>query len=88
MPLEPRPDRPLFLERAAYRRRRLRDAARVLPAVSLLLCVVPVIWTPKAMSFAGGAIWFFAVWLAIVVLSGVLHLALGRQRGAERSDEL
>ena len=35
------PDRPLFLERASFHRRRLGDAARVLPVLTMLLLLVP-----------------------------------------------
>ena len=35
------PDQPIFLERAAYRRRRLQDAARLLPMVTLAALLLP-----------------------------------------------
>lgn len=35
---------PLFLARADYRRRRLRDAARLLPVVGALLMLLPLLW--------------------------------------------
>lgn len=88
MPRSLSSERPLFLERAAYRRRRLRDAARVLPVLAMLACVLPVMWTARGMSFAGGAIWFFAVWLIVIIASGLLHRRLARGAAAEPSDEL
>ena len=59
-----RPRRPLFLARAPYRRRRLRDAARLLPVVGLLLLILPLFWTPDARVAlrSGDVIWFFLVW--------------------------
>ncbi len=47
------PDQPIFLERAAYRRRRLLDAARLLPMVTLAALLLPVWLMPAAMSGAG-----------------------------------
>ncbi|MFV0300391.1 MAG: hypothetical protein ACK5IP_05860, partial [Paracoccus sp. (in: a-proteobacteria)] len=53
---------PLFLERASYRRRRLGDAARILPVLALVLLLMPVWWVPELISLTGGAIWLFALW--------------------------
>lgn len=76
------PDRPLFLERASFRRRRLGDAARVVPILALLLILVPVWWVPERVSFTGGAIWLFALWAALIVAIGALHRALRRADAA------
>ncbi|MDK3017574.1 hypothetical protein [Pseudodonghicola flavimaris] len=35
---------PVFLERQSYRRRRLLDAARLLPVLGALLFAVPLLW--------------------------------------------
>ena len=65
------PDRPLFLERASFRRRRLGDAARVLPVLAAILDLVPVWWMPAQDSFAAGAVWLFGiVWLTSHQFSG------------------
>lgn len=71
-------DRPLFLERASFRRRRLEDAARVLPVLAALLVVVPVWWVPGRVSFAAGAVWLFSLWAVLIVLIWALHRALRR----------
>ncbi|WP_211657883.1 hypothetical protein [Paracoccus subflavus] len=72
------PDRPLFLERASFRRRRLGDAARVMPVLALLLVLVPVWWMPERISSAGGAIWLFGLWAALIVAIWMLHRTLRR----------
>ncbi|MFD1797324.1 hypothetical protein ACFSC1_15170 [Paracoccus aurantiacus] len=69
-------DRPIFLERAAYRRRRLKDAARILPIVTLAALLLPVWLMPDALSGAGGMIWLFALWLLVIAVSAVLHRRL------------
>lgn len=70
--------RPLFLERASYRRRRLGDAARVLPVLALVLLLLPVWWMPSAVSYAGGALWLFGLWAGLIVAIAALHAALRR----------
>ena len=45
--------RPLFLARSPYRRRRLRDAARLLPLAGLVLLILPALWSPPVLP-AGG----------------------------------
>jgi len=76
------PDRPLFLERASFHRRRLGDAARVLPVLAALLFLVPVWWVPQNVSFAGGAVWIFGLWGVLVMAIWALHRALLRAEAA------
>nr|WP_204354540.1 hypothetical protein [Paracoccus saliphilus] len=76
------PDRPLFLERASFHRRRLGDAARVLPVLAMLLILVPVWWVPSSVSFAAGAVWIFTLWGLLVIAVWALHRALLRAEAA------
>lgn len=76
------PDRPLFLERASFRRRRLGDAARVLPALAALTMMLPVWWIPAAFSFGAGAIALFGFWAALILAVRFLHHALIRAEAA------
>lgn len=76
------PEKPLFLERASFHRRRLGDAARVLPVVSTLLVLVPVWWAPRLVSYAGGVIWVFSLWAGLIVAVWLLHRALLRAEAA------
>lgn len=76
------PDRPLFLERASFRRRRLGDAARVLPVLALGLVLVPVWWMPSQISFAAGAVWLFSLWAGLIAAVWMLHRALRRADAA------
>lgn len=85
----PRRHGPLYLERAAYRRRRLADATRLLPLATLAVLLVPVWLVPAAMSGAGGMIWLFGLWFAVIIASALLHRRLARGRSPEdSSDEL
>lgn len=76
------PERPLFLERASFHRRRLGDAARVLPVLTMLLILVPVWWMPASLSFAAGAVWIFGLWAGLIAVVWALHRALLRAEAA------
>lgn len=75
-------ERPLFLERASFRRRRLGDAARVLPVLTALTVLLPVWWVPAGVSFAAGAIALFVLWAVAIVAIYVLHRALIKAEAA------
>lgn len=84
-----RPKRPLFLARAPYRRRRLRDAARLLPVLGLFLLLLPLLWRANArMSLSSGdVIYFFAVWLGLIALAAAFAPGLrGGDAGEEEED--
>lgn len=75
---------PLFLERDTYRRRRIMDAARVLPVLGFVLILLPVLWTQGGqMGTAGEAVYLFVLWfvliLAAALLSRPLRSALRRE---------
>lgn len=72
---------PMFLERRTYRRRRMADAARMLPLLGAFLFCVPLLWQggETATSTTGAMFYLFGVWVLLVVLSGVIsrHLRQG-----------
>lgn len=83
-----RPPTPLFLERETYLRRRVMDAARLLPMFGAALLMVPLFWGPDHRTSAG-TIYLFAVWLGLIVVAGVLSRRLAgplRQRGPSGGD--
>ncbi|WP_108482132.1 hypothetical protein [Oceaniglobus ichthyenteri] len=76
-----RPTEPLFLERQTYRRRRLMDAARILPVAGFILCMLPMLWAgPGAAdaSVAVGGLYLFGVWTLLIVTAGILSRRLIR----------
>jgi hypothetical protein len=85
---------PLFYERDAYRRRRLMDAARVLPFVGVVLVLLPLLWSPQstpAPDTARGGVYLFAIWGALIVgtfilARGLSRIAVGRDDKAGRLD--
>ena len=72
-----RPRAPLFLARTVYRRRRLRDAARLLPLVGLFLMLLPALWEPGR---GGGraAVFVFSVWALLILGAAALAPGLAR----------
>lgn len=72
---------PLFLRPASYRRRRQRDAARLLPFVGMFLFLLPILWAP-AQSFrrdtAPDGIFLFVGWAAMILLAALIARSLSR----------
>ena len=72
----PRPE-PLFLARETYRRRRIMDAARVLPFVAAFLFIAPVLWAGAA-DTRGGILYLFGVWTILIACSALISRTLAR----------
>ncbi|KKK93508.1 hypothetical protein LCGC14_2692180 [marine sediment metagenome] len=72
---------PVFLERQSYRRRRLMDAARMLPLLGAVLFVLPVLWADTdggGGSTARGGLYLFAAWTLLVIGAALLARPLAR----------
>lgn len=70
---------PVFLERRTYRRRRLADAARVLPLIGTALISVPLLWERSGDAAAPTAhvmVYLFVVWAALVGASALISARL------------
>lgn len=80
-----RPPR-LFLGRAAYRRRRLAEATRLVPVLFALAALVPPIWLPQYFSYARGAVWLAGAWALAIIATALLHHALGRPSAEDDDD--
>ncbi|WP_371685548.1 hypothetical protein [Tropicimonas sp. IMCC6043] len=66
---------PLFLGREIYRRRRIMDAARLLPAFGTALLLLPMLWASDH-GTAAGAVYIFSVWLILILAAAVLSRRL------------
>ncbi|WP_422072715.1 hypothetical protein [Tranquillimonas rosea] len=74
---------PVFLERQSYRRRRLADAARLLPLAGAVAFVFPVFWSggdeaAARPATADAGLYVFAVWLGLIVVAALLSGRLVR----------
>ena len=70
-----RPNTSVFLQQASYRQRRLRDGAKLLPFLGIILLTIPLAWSvdaPDEKIGASGLIYVFGVWMVLIVLTGVL----------------
>jgi len=69
------PRQPLFVAPQTYRRRRLMDAARILPMLGLALTLLPVLWAPESGAIretATDGIYLFVIWAALIASARLL----------------
>lgn len=67
------PNSPVFLERASYKRRRLIDAARLLPVLGALLWAIPLLWrSGEGTSNATALMYVFGVWVLLIVFGALI----------------
>ena len=86
-----RPRRPMFLARDPYRRRRLRDAARLLPVFGAFLMILPVLRSPPDAAprvTSGDVVYFFLIWLMLVLAAAGFApgLSAGEDAGKDEDD--
>lgn len=81
-----RPAAPLFLAKSGYRRRRLNDAARLVPVFGAFLIFLPILWgpaqTPQADTATDG-LYLFGVWAGLILAAAALAPGLRRNAGPE-----
>ena len=88
---------PVFLERQTYRRRRLLDAARLLPFLGAVLFAVPLLWPTSAAKHTASAqpdplpmshavIYIFLAWAGLIALSFIFGFIVRNWTGAESAD--
>lgn len=88
--MTPRGPTPTFLARSAYRQRRLRDVARIVPILGTILFLIPLMLVPEA-GEAGPrsvpvVIYIFAVWAGLVLVAAILSQVLLPDTEAESDD--
>lgn len=87
-PLDSQQPPPVFLERQSYRRRRLMDAARVLPVIGAGLFSVPLLWPAASDGTAGvptssAITYVFGVWAVLIVVSAAFGIVARQSGGAD-----
>lgn len=73
---------PLFLKRRSYRRRRMRDAARLLPVFGAFFFLLPILWSPgrtPVPDTAPDGIYLFVVWFLLILAAAALAPGLTAQ---------
>lgn len=72
----PQQRQPLFLARASYRKRRLRDGARMLPVFGAVLFFLPLLWAQSSTQIVVHWFFLFGVWIALIVVTAVISRGL------------
>lgn len=72
----PQTRQPLFLARAKYRRRRLRDGARMLPIFGFMLLMLPMFWADGQRFMALHWGYLFSVWAGLIIVAALLAAKL------------
>lgn len=81
-----RPGAPLFLAKSGYRRRRLHDAARLVPVFGAFLIFLPILWGPGETpepDTASDGLYLFGVWAGLIGGAALLAPGLRRNAGSE-----
>lgn len=81
----------VFLERQSYRRRRLTDAARLLPFLGAALFAIPLLWpsasnTGQAVPLSSAIFYIFACWGVLILVSLIFGLAARRMGRRDDAD--
>jgi len=71
------PANTLFLERTSYRKRRVMDAARMLPLIGVVLVLIPLFWGRGDGGTSAALLYYFGVWLLLIAVAALLSRRLG-----------
>ena len=77
---------PVFLERRSYRQRRVRDMARILPVLGLILWLIPLMWqegSDDAVGNASAMQYIFGVWVLLILLAFVISRRIRSEPGEQ-----
>ncbi|NNE80619.1 MAG: hypothetical protein HKN18_10140 [Silicimonas sp.] len=70
---------PIFLARQSFHRRRIADAAKLVPVLGVVLMLIPILWD-EGYASSGAMVYVFSVWAILILLIGLLSSALARSR--------
>ncbi len=85
-----KPAPPLFLARKSYRRRRMMDAARLLPLAGIFALILPILWQPRLTpepDTAFGLIYIFGVWALLIIAARGLARIIMQAPARDGTDE-
>ena len=74
------PTKGIFLETAVYRRKRLIDAARMLPFFGVFLFIMPAVFIVGSAPTASRWVYLFVAWIGLIIAAALIARAL---RGSE-----
>ncbi|MCK0143135.1 hypothetical protein [Aliiroseovarius sp. F20344] len=79
------PREPLFLARQSYRKRRIEDAARLLPLLGVILFLLPLMVGGEVGSMR--LAYVFTAWFLLIFSAGILSFFLGQNLDQDASGE-
>ncbi|MEL6682345.1 MAG: hypothetical protein AAFQ09_06840 [Pseudomonadota bacterium] len=86
------PSKPaVFLERASYRQRRLRDAVRLLPIFAVVLWAIPLLWGAGGLtgpSNGHALVYVFGVWVLLIGSSALIVRHLENDDAAQSNEDI
>lgn len=75
----PKRPAPLFLARKSYHRRRMMDAARLLPLAGIFFILMPILWQPRETlepDTVFGLVYLFVVWTLLIIIARIVSQML------------
>lgn len=75
----PKRPAPLFLARKSYRRRRMMDAARLLPLAGIFFILLPILWQPRETpepDTGFGLVYLFVIWSLLIIVARIVSQML------------
>ncbi|MCO4847987.1 MAG: hypothetical protein KC448_08455 [Yoonia sp.] len=73
IPSAPKPA--AFVAKGTYRRRRMRDLARAVPVIGVVLLAIPLLWSDAALN-SGAIVYIFVVWVLLILLAAAISRAV------------
>jgi type IV secretory pathway VirB2 component (pilin) len=67
----PAPKQATFLAKDTYRKRRMRDLARAVPVIGVVLLAIPMLWSVAALN-SGATVYIFVVWVLLILLAAAI----------------
>jgi hypothetical protein len=77
------------LQKASYRQRRVRDAAKLVPVLGAVLLTIPLAWQSEGAdetSNASALVYIFGVWVVLIVLTAVLSNLIRSDASRSQND--
>ncbi len=88
--MEGPPKTALFLARASYRQRRLRDAALLVPVLGVILWIVPLLWSAAPDGAPTGRfaiVYIFGAWVLLIILTAFISKSLRQPDALHDADD-